>query len=133
MINRYLLLLIVLTGLSSCAAEVRLPFEIMDETELAWYNASSSFDEQIICREQIEGWQIFSGAVSFREEIKGSQRVGIRRMGRYRHDPKFCLSVRELKYRKLWGGVSRYGTFDGSMGVESWQPADAADYPSTFN
>ena len=57
MINRYLLLLIVLTGLSSCAAEVRLPFEIMDETELAWYNASSSFDEQIICREQIEHHQ----------------------------------------------------------------------------
>ena len=134
MLNKFTLsTVVVLVSLSSCAGDIRPSFEIMNESELALYNASLSFDEQIICREQIEGWQIFSGAVSFREEIKGSQRVGIRRLGRYRHDPKFCLSVRELKYRKLWGGVSRYGTFDGSMGVESWQPADAADYPSTFN
>jgi hypothetical protein len=104
----------------------------MDQTELAWYNASSSFDEQIICREQIEGWQIFSGAVSFREEIKGSQKVGPR-IARYRRQPKFCLSVRELKYLKQWGSIDRYGISNGSMGVESWQPADAADYSSTFN
>jgi len=131
MINHHLILLIILASLSSCAAEVRLPFEVMDESELAWYNASSSFDGKIICREQIEGWQIFSGAISFREEIKNSRRFNSRTV-RYRHQPKFCLSVRELKYLKRWEG-HRYGTPNRSMGVESWQPADAADYSSTFN
>ena len=140
MINRCLLLLIVLVGLSSCESTVRPSFEIMDESELALYNASSSFDEQVICREDIDGWQIFSGAISFREQIEGSQSFanewhgGLQRARRakYRDQPKLCLSVRELKYLKRWEGVGSYTPSSG-LGVESWQPADAADYPSTFN
>ena len=96
MIKRYLMLLFVLLGLSSCESAVRPSFEIMSEPELAMYNASLSIDEQIICREQIEGWQIFSGAVSFREEIKGSQGGPTRRwnLRHSRMQPKLCLSVR---------------------------------------
>ncbi|MCH2314181.1 MAG: hypothetical protein MK411_09310, partial [SAR202 cluster bacterium] len=67
MIKRYLMLLVILLGLSSCESTVRPSFEIMSEPELAMYNASLSIDEQIICREEIEGWRIFSGAISFRE------------------------------------------------------------------
>ena len=74
-INRYLLILTGMTGLVSCTNEVRPVFEEMDHTELASYNASSSLDEQIICREVVDGWRIFSGAVSFREEIKKAPRV----------------------------------------------------------
>ena len=142
MINRCLLLPIIIVGLSSCASTVGPvgpSFEIMDESELALYNASSSFDEQVICREEIEGWRIFSGAISFREEIKGPQMFfnrlqqarGLQR-ATYREQPKLCLSVRELKYLKRWEGVGSYTPSSG-LGVESWQPADAADYPSTFN
>ena len=139
MIKRYLMLLFVLLGLSSCESAVRPSFEIMSEPELAMYNASLSIDEQIICREQIEGWQIFSGAVSFREEIKGSQGGPTRRwnLRHSRMQPKLCLSVRELKVLKRRAETA--GTFGGSgygnsIGGGYSQPADAADYhPSTFN
>ena len=132
MIKRYLMLLFVLLGLSSCESAVRPSFEIMSEPELAMYNGSLSIDEQIICREEIEGWHIFSGAVSFREEIKGSQGGPTRRWNlRHRMQPKLCLSVRELKVlqrraERGFGtvGGAGYGTFsDGGR-----QPADAADY-----
>ena len=132
MIKRYLMLSFVLLGLSSCESAVRPSFEIMSEPELAMYNASLSIDEQIICREEIEGWQIFSGAVSFREEIKGSQGGPTRRWNlRHRMQPKLCLSVRELKV------LQRKGEFTGAIGGSGFggngdplagQPADAADY-----
>ena len=143
--NRCLLLLIVLVGLSSCASTVGPvgpSFEIMDESELALYNASSSFDEQVICREDIDGWQIFSGAISFREQIEGSQSFanewhgGLQRArrARYRDQPKLCLSVSQLKALKRNATDFGFqgGGYNGGSG-ESWQPADAADYPSTFN
>jgi len=139
MIKRYLMLLFVLLGLSSCESAVRPSFEIMSEPELAMYNASLSIDEQIICREQIEGWQIFSGAVSFREEIKGSQGGPTRRwnLRHSRMQPKLCLSVRELKVLKRraergFGTVGGAG-YGNSIGGD-YQPADAADYHSgAFN
>ena len=133
MIKRYLMLLFVLLGLSSCESAVRPSFEIMSEPELAMYNASLSIDEQIICREQIEGWQIFSGAVSFREEIKGSQGGPTRRWNlRHRMQPKLCLSVRELKVlqRRAERGFGTVGGsgFGGNGDPLAGQPADAADY-----
>ena len=89
LVKRFLLLLTVLVGLSFCVSEIKPSFETMDETELAMYNASATFDEQIICREEIAGWRIFSGAVSLREEIvreetKGTpgERTWQRRMNR---------------------------------------------------
>ena len=138
MIKRYLMLLFVLLGLSSCESAVRPSFEIMSEPELAMYNASLSIDEQIICREEIEGWQIFSGAVSFREEIKGSQGGPTRRWNlRHRMQPKLCLSVRELKVlqRRAERGFGTVGGagYGNSIGGD-YQPADAADYHSgAFN
>ena len=139
MIKRYLMLLFVLLGLSSCESAVRPSFEIMSEPELAMYNASLSIDEQIICREEIEGWRIFSGAISFREEIKGSQGGPTRRwnLRHSRMQPKLCLSVRELKVLKRraergFGTVGGAG-YGNSIGGD-YQPADAADYHSgAFN
>ena len=134
MIKRYLMLLFVLLGLSSCESAVRPSFEIMSEPELAMYNASLSMDEQIICREQIEGWQIFSGAVSFREEIKGSQGGPTRRwnLRHSRMQPKLCLSVRELKVLQRRAergfGIGGGSGFGGNGDPLAGQPADAADY-----
>ena len=133
MIKRYLMLSFVLLGLSSCESAVRPSFEIMSEPELAMYNASLSIDEQIICREEIEGWRIFSGAVSFREEIKGSQGGPTRRwnLRHSRMQPKLCLSVRELKVLKrraeFTGAIGGSG-FGGNGDPLAGQPADAADY-----
>ena len=139
MIKRYLMLSFVLLGLSSCESAVRPSFEIMSEPELAMYNASLSIDEQIICREEIEGWRIFSGAISFREEIEDSQEGPTRRwnLRHSRMQPKLCLSVWELKV--LQRRAETAGTFGGSgygnsIGGDYSQPADAADYHSgAFN
>ena len=108
MIKRYLMLLFVLLGLSSCESAVRPSFEIMSEPELAMYNASLSIDEQIICREEIKGWS---------------------RGGSYERLPRLCLAVRELKVLQRRAEIARtsggagYGTLS-----EGYQPADAADY-----
>jgi len=74
MIKRYLMLLFVLLGLSSCESAVRPSFEKMSKTELATYNASLPTDEQVICQEEIRGF------------------IG----GRYQRWPKLCLTVREI-------------------------------------
>ena len=138
MINLYLLLLIVMTGLVSCANEVRPAFEEMEDAELAVYNASSSsLDEQIICREVIDGWAILSGAISFREEIKNSERIrGGRQQfqwARYRQQPKVCASLSQLRTLKRNADFGFYGGGYNNGGCCSGQPADAADYPSTFS
>ena len=132
MIKRYLMLSFVLLGLSSCESAVRPSFEIMSEPELAMYNASLSIDEHIICREEIEGWRIFSGAVSFREEIKGS--IGPTRRWNLRHSrmqPKVCFSVQQLKRaqrRAETAGAFGGSGFGGNGDPLAGQPADAADY-----
>ena len=138
MIKRYLMLLFILTGLSSCETTVRPYFEKMSEVELAVYNASSSsLDEQIICREVIDGWQILSGAISFREEIKNSEKIrGGRQFqwARYRQQPKACASLSQLRTLKRnadFGFHGDWGVYNDGGG--GGQPADAADYPSTFN
>ena len=131
MIKRYLMLSFVLLGLSSCESTVRPSFEIMSEPELAMYNASLSIDEQIICREEIEDWHIFSGAVSFREEIKGSLGPTRRWKLRHRMQLKLCLSVRELKVlqrRAETAGAIGGSGFSGNGDPLAGQPADAADY-----
>lgn len=138
MIKRYLMLLFILTGLSSCETTVRPYFEKMSEVELAIYNASSSsLDEQIICREVIDGWAILSGAISFREEIKDSERIrGGRQQfqwARYRQQPKVCASLSQLRTLKRNADFGFYGGGYNNGGCCSGQPADAADYPSTFS
>ncbi|HIF74235.1 MAG TPA: hypothetical protein EYG31_13650 [Porticoccaceae bacterium] len=134
------MLLFILTGLSSCETTVRPYFEKMSEAELAVYNASSSsLDEQIICREVIDGWAILSGAISFREEIKNSKRIrGGRQQfqwARYRQQPKVCASLSQLRTLKRnadFGFQGDGGGYNGGCCL-SGQPADAADYASTFN
>jgi len=130
MIKRYLMLLVILLGLSSCESTPRPSFKTMSETELVTYNASLSMDDQIICREEIEGWRIFSGAISFREEIEGSWKFFSERT-----QPKVCFSIQQLK-RAQRNAKMGFGGFVGGAGYgtfsEGYQPADAADYPSTF-
>ena len=113
-----------------------LPFETMDETELALYNASAAFNNQIICEEEIAGVRIFSGAISFQEEIEISQ-VGSASLDEgdieSEDQPKLCLSIRELKHLRWWGTYRDEGTPGGGFSGGDMQPADAADYPSTFN
>ena len=93
MIKRYLMLLFVLLGLSSCESAVGPSFETMSETELAMYNASLPTDEQVICQEAYADW------------------VG----GRYRRIPKLCLTVREMeRQRRLAEAVSSSGLRGGA-------------------
>ena len=123
MIKRYLMLLFILTGFSSCETTVRPYFEKMSEAELSMYNASLSMDDQIICREEIEGSQ---GSWTFFSE---------------RPRPKVCFSVFQLKRaqrnaeRGFRGSVGGFvgGAGYGGFSDAGYQPADAADYPSTFN
>ena len=139
MIKRYLMLLFILTGFSSCETTVRPYFEKMSEAELSMYNASLSMDDQIICREEIEGGRILSGAISSREEIEGSQESWTFFSERTR--PKVCFSVFQLKRaqrnaeRGFRGSVGGFvgGAGYGGFSDAGYQPADAADYPSTFN
>ena len=56
MIKRYLMLLFILTGLSSCESTVRPYFEEMSETELVTYNASVPVDEKVVCQEAYADW-----------------------------------------------------------------------------
>ena len=91
-------------------------------------------DDQIICREEIEGWQILSGAISSREEVEGSQESWTFFSERTR--PKVCFSVFQLK-RAQRNAEMGFGGFVGGAGYGTfsdggYQPADAADYPSTF-
>ena len=93
MIERCLMLLFVLLGLSSCESTVGPSFETMSETELATYNASLPTDEQVICQEAFADW------------------IG----GRYIRIPKLCLTVREMeRQRRLAEAVSSSGLRGGA-------------------
>ena len=93
MVERCLMLLFVLLGLSSCESTVGPSFEEMSETELATYNASLPTDEQVICQDAYADW------------------VG----GRYRRIPELCLTVREIKRRQgLAEAVSSSGIRGGA-------------------
>ena len=90
MIKRYLMLLFVLIGLSSCESALEPSFEKMSETELATYNASLPTDEQVICQDAYADW------------------IG----GSYRRIPKICATVRQIKrQRRLAEAV-----FSGGLG-----------------
>ena len=104
MIKRYLLLLFVLLGLSSCESTVRPSFEIMSETELAMYNASLPTDEQVICQDAYADW------------------IG----GSYRRIPKWCITMGALEdLQREWDDWARAG---GTFNDGGRQPAGAADY-----
>ena len=93
MIKRYLILLFVLLGLSSCESAVGPSFETMSETELAMYNASLPSDEQVICQEAYTDW------------------VG----GSFRRIPKLCATVRQIeRQRRLAEAVSSSGLRGGA-------------------
>ena len=98
MIKRYLILLFVLLGLSSCESAVGPSFEKMSETEIATYNASVPMDEKVICQDAYADW------------------VG----GSYRRIPKICATVRQIKRQRrladaVWSGGLGGGANPGAV------------------
>ena len=77
MIKRYLMLLFVLLGLSSCESTAGPSFEEMSETELATYNAPLPVDEKVVCQEAYADW------------------IG----GSYRRMP-ICTTIQEIKLQQ---------------------------------
>ena len=98
MVERCLMLLFVLLGLSSCESTVGPSFEEMSETELATYNASLPTDEQVICQDAYADW------------------IG----GSYRRIPKICATVRQIKRQRrladaVWSGGLGGGANPGAV------------------
>ena len=98
MVERCLMLLFVLLGLSSCESTVGPSFEELSETELATYNASLPIDEKVVCQEASTAW------------------VG----GSYRRTPKICATVRQIKRQQrladaVWSGGLGGGANPGAV------------------
>ena len=98
MIKRYLMLLFVPLGLSSCESAVGPSFEKMSETEIATYNASVPMDEKVICQDAYADW------------------IG----GSYRRIPKICATVRQIKRQQrladaVWSGGLGGGANPGAV------------------
>ena len=91
MIKRYLILLFILTGLSSCESTVRPYFEEMSETELVTYNASVPVDEKVVCQEAYADW------------------IG----GSYRRMPKICATIQEIKRQQLRAEANAASGYSG--------------------
>ena len=98
MIKRYLMLLVILLGLSSCKSTPRPSFKTMSETELVTYNASVPVDEKVVCQEAYADW------------------IG----GSYRRIPKICATVRQIKRQRrladaVWSGGLGGGANPGAV------------------
>ena len=92
MIIRYLMLLFVLLGLSSCESTAGPSFEKMSETELVTYNASVPVDEKVVCQEAYADW------------------IG----GSYRRMPKICATIQEIKRQQLRAEANAASGYSGS-------------------
>jgi len=79
MIKRYLMLLFVLLGLSSCESTVGPSFEEMIPEDLAIYNEGLEPDEQVVCQPAHSDWID----------------------NKYRHVPKWCKTVGYIKNYKI--------------------------------
>ena len=102
---------ILVLVVSSCTNNSLINFEAMIPEDLAIYNEGLPLDEQVVCQPAHSDWI----------------------NDKYRHVPKWCKTVGYIKNSQNrthddWAGAG-YGS---SIGGDS-QPADAADYPSTFN
>ena len=97
MITRYIMLLFVLLGLSSCESTVGPSFEETSETELATYNASLPVDDKVVCQEAYADW------------------IG----GSYSRIPKICATVREIQRQQLQAETGAYSNLGGSADLGS--------------
>ena len=78
--------------------------------DLAIYNEGLPRDEQVVCQPAHSDWI----------------------NGKYRHVPKWCKTVGYIKklQNRRWDHPFSASGYSNSGG--NYQPADAADYPSTF-
>ena len=95
--------------LTACNGIDRPVFTNMSESALATYNAGQADNDKVVCFGKREGW------------------IG----GSYRRIPNICLTVGQIiQGQRGWGDWAGAGY--GNSGGGNHQPADAADYPSTF-
>ena len=95
----------------SCTSNSLINFEAMIPEDLAIYNEGLPRDEQVICQPAHSDWI----------------------NNKYRHIPKWCKTVEYIERLQNRGPDDWAGAGYGNSGGENYQPADAADYPSTFN
>ena len=95
----------------SCTSNSLINFEAMIPEDLAIYNEGLPLDEQVVCQPAHSDWID----------------------GKYKHVPKWCKTVGYVKkmQNRTWDDWA--GAGHGSGFSDNYQPADAADYPSTFN
>ena len=102
---------ILVLVVSSCSSSSLINFEAMIPEDLAIYNEGLPRDEQDVCQPAHSDWI----------------------NNKYKHIPKWCKTVGYIERLQSrvpddWAGAG-YGNNAGG----NHQPADAADYPSTFN
>ncbi len=95
----------------SCTSNSLINFEAMIPEDLAIYNEGLPRDEQVVCQPAHSDWI----------------------NNKYRHIPKWCKTVGYIERLQNRGPDDWAGAGYGNSGGENYQPADAADYPSTFN
>ena len=102
---------ILVLVVSSCSSSSLINFEAMIPEDLAIYNEGLPRDEQVVCQPAHSDWI----------------------NNKYKRIPKWCKTVGYIERLQSrvpddWAGAG-YGNNAGG----NHQPADAADYPSTFN
>ena len=110
-VNVKTVLAILVLVVSSCSSSSLINFEAMVPEDLAIYNEGLPREEQVVCQPAHSDWI----------------------NNKYRHIPKWCKTVGYIERLQSrvpddWAGAG-YGNNSGG----NHQPADAADYPSTFN
>ena len=106
--NRVIAIVLLLTA---CNGTSLINFEAMIPEDLVIYNEGLPRDEQVVCQPAHSDWI----------------------NGKYKHVPKWCKTVGYIKKLQSRGPDDWAGAGYGNNGGGNYQPADAADYPSTFN
>ena len=102
---------ILVLVVSSCSSSSLINFEAMIPEDLAIYNEGLPREEQVVCQPAHSDWI----------------------NNKYRHIPKWCKTVEYIERLQNRGPDDWAGAGYGNNAGGNYQPADAADYPSTFN
>ena len=102
---------ILVLVVSSCSSSSLINFEAMIPEDLAIYNEGLPREEQVVCQPAHSDWI----------------------NNKYRHIPKWCKTVGYIERLQSRGPDDWAGAGYGNNAGGNYQPADAADYPSTFN
>ena len=110
-VNVKTVLVILAIASVSCTSNSLINFEAMIPEDLAVYNEGLPRDEQVVCQPAHSDWI----------------------NNKYRHIPKWCKTVGYIERLQSRGPDDWAGAGYGNNAGGNYQPADAADYPSTFN